>query len=108
MKQPGHCTLCDKPVFQISDGKITHPLPDAWRVRFLLSDETTADMTFCVDCLPDIPESHELIWIKVLERFDFEESQRTEKPSEALAEFLSHIKTVSINREVGRMLWSAV
>lgn len=106
MKQPGHCTLCEKPVFDLSDKPV--PLPDAWRVRFLLSDETTADITFCASCLSDIPDSHDLIWSRVLERFDFEESRRKEKPSEAVVEFLDHIKTVSIDHEVGRMLWSAV
>lgn len=105
MKQPGHCTLCDKPVFDMTT---VVPLPDAWRIRFLLSDETTADITFCASCLPDIPSSHELIWSKVLERFDYEETQRVEEPSEAVTEFLSHIKTVSIEGEVGRMLWNAV
>lgn len=103
MKRPGHCTLCEEPVFDAAK-----PRPDAWRVRFLLSDETTADITFCTKCLPAIPDSHGEIWAKVLERFDFEESHRTEEPSEAVTEFLIHIKTVSIEEEVGRMKWNTI
>lgn len=62
MKQPGLCSLCDKPVFEIiakypqgheKEGqvcKIGSPMDDALRVEFILDDGTTAQVTFCTKC----------------------------------------------------------
>lgn len=106
MKRPGYCTLCENPVFQVVENRIGPPLSNAWRVTFLLSDETMADMTFCSTCLPDIESAHGMIWEKVLERFDYDETQRVGEPSPSVIEFLEHIKTVSIRCETARILFS--
>ena len=70
MKTLGHCTLCDKEVFEIirrypsylpngSDHpyanepmKVGKPLPDAKRVSFVLLDGSRCDLTFCSTCEP--------------------------------------------------------
>ena len=114
MKRPGHCTLCEDPVFEIlqeRDGepiKVGQPLENAWRVSFRLSDGTIGDITFCAGCLDAIPNSLDEIWAKCLERFDFEETRRVGEQPKGVAEFLEHIKTLSIRKEVGRMMWTAV
>lgn len=93
MKQPGHCTLCEK--------KVLNPvLEDAWRVNFLLSDDTVCDITFCEDCLAEIPASLTRIWTICLERFDYEEEGRA-KPND-----LTHVHGMHLVKEMSRTRWT--
>lgn len=83
MKQPGLCTLCDKPVFEISlkypDGhplerqirQVGNPLDDAVRATLILTNGNRMDLTFCSDCHAT-PESLPAIWRKVLRAFQRE------------------------------------
>jgi hypothetical protein len=75
MKRPAHCTLCDEPVFEIiayfPDGhpragqprRIGKPMDKAVRLHLLLTGGTTAAVTLCDACEPDLAE----IWRRCLE-----------------------------------------
>ena len=105
MKKTGHCTFCEKLVFDFTPS--LKPLDDAWRVDFLLSDDTLASITFCADCLGVIPENLARIWEICLERFDFEEGQRSGKAPPEVEKFLAHIHEQHLVEEVSRTPWSA-
>ncbi len=109
MKRPGYCTLCDKPVFETVGDRLVNPLvphDDAWRVNFLLSDETNADITFCGACVAMIDEEMNQIWEICLEAFDTEEKQRSGKTPEPVAEFLAHAHEQHLVKEVSRVRWA--
>lgn len=80
----------------------------AWRVEFLLSDDTSADITFCNDCLGAIAENMEKIWESCLDRFDYEETQRPGKTPEAVAAHISHLKEHRLVHEIKRMRWDSL
>ena len=106
MKKPGYCTLCEAPVFEFSGDRPTIPTENAWRVNFLLTDDTSADITFCDDCLADINGNLERIWEICLERFDFEERDRPPSPEKDA--IISHLKDQSLVREQARTRWDAL
>ena len=61
MKRLGHCTLCEKQVFEMPEpGRVGAPLEGARRVTLTLIDGSQTDLTFCGDCevgpkqMPDI------------------------------------------------------
>lgn len=120
MKRPGHCTLCDEPVREIvkkhTKGKkkgepvqLGGWLDNAWRVSFLLSDNSIADMTFCGECVESTKNLYSEIWERVKERFLWEEEvlevQRTPVQQAAVEKTLNHILEQSIEKEVGRRMW---
>ena len=106
MKRPGYCTLCEKPVFEFRQEKPIHPLDKAWRVDFLLSDDTIASITFCETCLDSLPESQGKIWEIALERYDYEERQRPGRASPEVDAFLAHVHEQHLVREVDRVRWT--
>lgn len=121
MKRPGHCTLCDEPVREIvrkhTKGKkkgepvqLGKWLDNAYRVSFLLSDGSVADMTFCKACLDNgMDNLHTEIWGRVKERFLWEEEnlevERTPLQQAAVEKELNRILSLSIEKEVGRKMW---
>ena len=105
MKRPGYCTLCEKQVFDFSP--VLKPLEIAWRVSFLMTDDTSADITFCDECLNILPENLEKIWEICLERFDYEEKQRGTPSPEADA-MISHLKDQHLVHEQTRIRWDSL
>lgn len=117
MKRPGHCTLCETPVREIVAKHTTGPLKgepsqlgewkdNAYRVSYLLSDGSIADITFCENCLDgDFGE----IWAAVKDRFMWEEEfmapQRTPKQQEAVDRELNRVLTLKIEKKVGQAIW---
>lgn len=59
-KTAGHCSKCDKPVFEIRNqpGRtyVGHPAADALCVSLLMLDGSTADVTVCEACLHTLYE----------------------------------------------------
>lgn len=106
MKRPGYCTLCEEPVFKFDGGRPSFPLETAWRVNFLLTDDTSADITFCDDCLTDITENMDKIWEICLERFDFEERDRPPSPEKDA--IIAHLKDQHLVREQARTRWDTL
>lgn len=104
MKRPGHCTLCEKQIFESVDPPI--PNSDAWRVRFLLSDETFADITFCEKCLPRLSRNKKKIWGIVMERFDYDETKRDKPAKPEVEKMLGHIREQHLVKELSRARWS--
>lgn len=84
IKIPGHCTICDRAVFEVverhSSGILEgHPKKfgkpiDAIRVEYFLADGSRCTMTCCKDCLDAMvnPENFPKIWEKVIHSFIFE------------------------------------
>ena len=107
MKRPGHCTLCDAPVFEMVNDRPTIPTEDAWRVNFLLSDDTNADITFCEKCLSNLQNKLDKVWEICLERFDYEE--RTQKePSPERDALLAHLKELHIVQIQSETRWDSI
>jgi hypothetical protein len=68
MKKLGHCTLCEKQVFEMPGerGPIGAPFEEARRVTLALIDGTQCDLTFCGECMV-IPEHMPAIHRAMLE-----------------------------------------
>jgi hypothetical protein len=107
VKRPGHCTLCEEPVFKFDGEKPSFPLESAWRVNFLLTDDTSADITFCEECLMGLSENLEKVWEICLERFDYEERHRDEPSPEADA-VIAHLKEQHLVRIQSETRWDAL
>lgn len=77
IKRPGHCTLCDEPVFEIrsalggAEGErvqiIDAPLDNAIRATFQLCNGSIMDLTFCDQCILTVDTKLDEIWDNVLE-----------------------------------------
>ncbi len=104
MKRPGYCTLCEKPVFEFTGDKPSRPHDDAWRVNFLLSDDTSADITFCAGCLEVLPEETGRVWEICLDAFDNDEKDRP--TNDQKSGFLVHIHEQHLVRELSRVRWT--
>jgi hypothetical protein len=56
MKHLGHCTLCEKQVFEMpGPGELGAPFEGARRVTLALMDGSQTDLTFCDECVV-VPE----------------------------------------------------
>lgn len=108
MKRPGYCTLCEKPVFEFRKERPVRPLKEAWRVEMLLSDDSTADMTFCEFCLDNISGNLEKIWEICLAAYDHDEEKRNGDSPEGVAAFLEHARKQHLVHEVGRARWGSL
>lgn len=80
------------------------PFDGAWRVDFLLSDDTTASITFCEGCLDVLDRNLKKIWQICLERFRYEEEKRGISPQGDAQ--LDYLKEQHLVREQGRTRWS--
>lgn len=126
MKRPGHCTLCETPVREIvskhTKGKLKgEPIQfgpwkeNAWRVTYLMSDGSTADITFCGEHLDGDFEEIRKIYT---ERFLWEEDEeirilrgnidRTAVQQSVVEKELDRIVALKIEKEVGRRMWKHV
>jgi len=120
MNRPGCCCLCEKPIREIiskhTSGKqkgepkeLGAWLETAWRVSYELSDGSTADISFCEDCLDG---DFGNIWASVKERFLWEydniPAERTALQKDRVEKELNRILELSIRREIGRRLWRFV
>ncbi len=88
IKKAGCCSFCNKAVFDILTQypstspfaglpiRIGRPHDDAWRAAILLTDGTTADFTFCAECLPEVEERLPELWRKSIASFVFENENR--------------------------------
>lgn len=82
IKQPGLCTLCATPCFEVRlryDDKFRHlngriralgkPLPNAWKVTLLLLDGSRMDLTVCETCVNGVESKVPELWGNVLESY---------------------------------------
>lgn len=126
MKRPGCCTLCETPVREVvskhTKGKLKGEaiefgpwMENAWRVTYLMSDGSTADITFCPECFDG---DFEEIQKKYTERFLWEEDkeirvlkgnpERTAMQQYAVEKELDRVLSLNIEKEVGRRMWKYV
>ena len=126
MKRPGCCTLCEKPgrevVSKHTKGKLKGEtiqfgpwMDNAWRVTYLMSDGSTADMTFCEEHLDGDFEEIRKIYT---DRFLWEEDPeiralkgnpaRTAVQQHAVEKELDRVLNLKIKQEVGRRMWKYV
>ncbi len=120
MKRPGCCTLCETPVREIvskhTKGKLKGEAiqfgpweENAWRVTYLLSDDSTADITFCHDHLDG---NYDEIWKTCTDRFLWEEQnfllERTAVQQNRVEKELDRIFALKIEKEVGRRMWKYI
>ena len=124
MKRPGCCTLCETPVREVvskhTKGKLKGEaeqfgpwLMNAWRLTYLMSDGSTADITFCDEHLEgDFDE----IWQICKDRFLWEEENlvplkttpRTAVQQDKVEKELDRIFALKIEKEVGRRMWKYI
>lgn len=83
VKRNGCCTLCDEPVFEITDRfpasdpragqprAIGKALEGARRIALVLTDGSTVTLSFCSDCAPGIQDKLGEIWRKCLDTMAF-------------------------------------
>ena len=126
MKRPGHCTLCESPVREIvskhTKGKLKGEviqfgpwLENAWRLTYLMSDGSTADITFCEEHLDGDFEEIRKVYT---ERFLWEEDkeiralkgnpERTAVQQHAVEKELDRVLNLKIEKEVGRRMWKYI
>ncbi len=126
MKRPGCCTLCEIPVREVvskhTTGKLKGEaiqfgpwLENAWRVTYLMSDGSTADITFCEGHLDGDCEE---IRKSYTERFLWEEENRslicpaapprTAVQQHAVEKELDRVLNLKIEKEVGRRMWKYI
>lgn len=124
MKRPGHCTLCNEPVREIVSKHTEGPrkgdpkqlgkwFDNGYRVTFLLSDGSIADITLCKECLDGgIENIFDEIWKAVEERFLWEEDnlevERTPFQQKQVEKELNRILSLKIEKEVGRRMWNYI
>ncbi len=126
MKRPGCCTLCETPVREIvskhTKGKLKGEpkelgpwLENAWRLTYLMSDDSTADITFCDEHLQgDFDEIRK----SYTDRFLWEEENRalvcpsapsrTAVQQHAVEKELDRVLNLRIEKEVGRRMWKYI
>ena len=67
-KTAGHCSKCNEKVFEIRNqpgrAYVGHPTADALCVSLLMLDGSTADVTVCEACLPELAVAE--LWREVI------------------------------------------
>ena len=115
-KRAGCCSNCDTVVFETitvdDDGwpkRLGKPLDHAWRVTFAMQDGSSANMTYCADCIDKAGEPRFVVyaWNKALAAFarDIERPGTTEAAKAVVADLVTKNRPLGL---IAKRRWTDV